>query len=126
MKVRDAGIVVLGVLLSVRAVIAWSGTPQGNALQGEKLFMREGCYTCHGTTAVGSIISGPQLAPEVVPWAAFIRQLRTPYNSWRYGNVGMPRFGKGVLTTAQAADLYAYLLSIKPGPTAAQVPLLRK
>ena len=126
MNIRGAWTVMLGLLLCTGAAAVSSATPSGNASEGKRLFMREGCYTCHGTTGVGSIISGPQIAPGVVPWVAFIHQLRTPYNSWRYGNVGMPKFGKGVLTEAQAADIYSYLSSIKPGQAATQIPLLRK
>ncbi len=119
-------VTMLGLILCATSAIAWSAPPPGNAARGKKAFMKEGCYTCHGTTGVGSIIAGPQLAPGLVPWDAFLRQLRSPYNSWRYGNVGMPEFGSGVLTNTEAADIYAYLASIKPGPTAAQIPLLHK
>lgn len=126
MNMRRSCFALAGWLVFAGVATAWSATPPGNSVQGHRLFMEEGCFTCHGTTGMGSIISGPQIAPGAVPWIAFMRQLRTPYNSWRYGNVGMPRFGKDVLTDSQAADIYAYLLSIKPGPSAAQVPLLRQ
>lgn len=123
---RGVSIAILGVLLSAGPAVTWSVTPPGNAVRGKRLFVKEGCASCHGTTGAGSLVSAPRIAPDPVSWMAFIRQLRHPYDSGRYGSLGMPMFGRSLLTDAQAADIYAYLTSIRPGPTAAQIPLLGK
>jgi len=97
----------------------------GDAARGRQLFLREGCYTCHGTLGAGAI-TGPRLAPGPIPWTAFLYQLRHPRGTPPYQNIRMPEFGPRVLTDAQAADVYAYLVSIAPGPPAAKIPLLNE
>ena len=120
---RGATGAILGLLLSLTVGAA---IPAGNAASGKTLFIREGCASCHGTSGAGALVSAPEIAPDPAPWSAFIRQLRRPLNSGRYGTLGMPRFGNAILTEAQAADIYAYLLSIKSGSPASQIPLLRR
>lgn len=98
------------------ACAAWAGSP-GEAANGKKLFMRDGCYACHGTQGAGGGIAGPQLAPNLPPFEAVLMQLRDPANR-------MPPYSDKVLSDTEAADIYAYLTSILPGSPAGQIPLL--
>lgn len=99
------------------------GAPAGNAQRGKRLYLAVGCYECHGTTGAGAT-TGPQIAPNPVPFPAFVYQLRHPLGSPPYGNIKMPRYGETVLSDSQAADIYAYLASIGPSPPASKIPLL--
>ena len=109
---------------SVRAAEPQVSAPAANARHGQQLYMAEGCYECHGTRGAGALNNGPQIAPNPIAWTAFLYQMRNPIGAPRYGNMKMPKYGPGVLSDAEIADIYAYVVSIKPGPSAASIPLL--
>ena len=83
--------------------------PSAEAEHGHALFVTIGCYECHGTVGQGSRSAGPRLAPQPVPFEAFLHELRHPINE-------MPPYVAAVLSDDDARDIYAYLESI-PGPT---------
>jgi len=81
--------------------------------------MKYQCYTCHGTVGQGGERgAGPKLAPNPFPWEGFRLQVRTPRQD-------MPAYRAAQLDDRELADIYAYVISIKPGPAAASVPLLK-
>ncbi len=91
--------------------------PAGSAENGHKVYMKYMCYTCHGTVGQGADRgTGPKLAPNPVSFATFQAQLRTPRQD-------MPPYRKEFVSDQEVADLYAYLLSIKPSPAAKDLPL---
>jgi hypothetical protein len=57
------------------------------------------------------------IAPNPFPWAAFEVQVRKP-------RLDMPAYREAFVSAQELADMYAYLLSIKPAPTAKEIPLL--
>ena len=87
---------------------AQSPAPPGDAANGYKLFMADGCYQCHGTVGQGSRGTGPRLAPNPLPYENFAAQVRKPANT-------MPPYTPLVLNDAQLSDIYAYVSSL-PGP----------
>ena len=114
---RDLSAVV-GLVLASLALVSAAGPPApGNAANGKRLFMRDRCYTCHGTQGAGGGIAGPRLAPNPLPFQGFLMQLRHPANR-------MPPYTEKVLSDEEAADIYAYLRSIPPGRPAGEIPLL--
>ena len=99
---------------------AWAQTPQGSAERGRKIYMDVGCYACHGSVGQGGERgAGPKIAPNPFPYEAFAFQTRRPRNS-------MPRYPVEFVSDQQLADIYAYVTSIKPGPAAKDIPLLRE
>jgi len=97
----------------VTAVLA-GGTPAqaqvalpGDAVNGKRVYMADGCYQCHGTVGQGSRPTGPHLAPNPLPYEAFAGQVRRPVNA-------MPPYTSVVLSEQDLADIYAYLVSIPP------------
>jgi mono/diheme cytochrome c family protein len=94
------------------SVSAQSPAPPGDAANGYKLYMADGCYQCHGTVGQGSRGTGPRLAPNPMPYENFTAQLRKPANT-------MPPYTVLVLSDAQLADIYAYVSSL-PGPAKAE------
>jgi ubiquinol-cytochrome c reductase cytochrome c subunit len=110
----------------VAAALAWAATltvahaqdaPAGSAERGQKIFQHQLCFNCHGTVGQGGGVAGPKIAPQPFPWPAFAQQVRTPRQ-------GMPPYTTKNLPDQDLADIYAYLLSIKPGARAADIPLL--
>jgi mono/diheme cytochrome c family protein len=97
---------------------AIAAPPAGNAEQGRALFMKNMCWTCHGTAGQGGDRgSGPRIAYDVWPWEGFAQQVRHPRES-------MPRYDAKHLTDAELGDIYAYITSMKAGPKAKDIPLL--
>jgi len=109
---------VLGIAASGGWIAASAqGTPHGDAKVGQMLWMRDGCYSCHGTVGEGGI-AGPKLAPNPLPFSVVIYQLRTPVDV-------MPAYSTLILTDQDAANIYAYLGSIPPGESASEIPALK-
>jgi len=91
---------------------AQENQPAGNA-------ERYQCYTCHGTVGQGADRgTGPKLAPKPLAYRAFLLQVRTPRQD-------MPAYRKAFVSDEELADIYAYLLSIKPSPDLKDIPLLQ-
>jgi ubiquinol-cytochrome c reductase cytochrome c subunit len=102
-------IVSLAVLIgSCGLALAQAPALAGDAANGYKLYMADGCYQCHGTVGQGSRGTGPRLAPSPMPYENFAAQLRKPANT-------MPPYTALVLSETQLADIYAYVSSL-PGP----------
>jgi ubiquinol-cytochrome c reductase cytochrome c subunit len=105
-------------LLSMSTIDAFAQqAPAGSAERGQKIFMHQLCFNCHGTVGQGGGVAGPKIAPEPFPWPAFVQQVRTPRQA-------MTPYTAKNLPEQDLADIYAYLVSIKPGPKAAEIPLL--
>lgn len=95
--------------------------PQGDRQAGRDIYMRYGCFACHGTSGQGggeNVGGGPKLAPDPLPFVAYRYQIRHP-------RAIMPAYTPKVLTDAQLADTYAYVASIRPGKVADAIPLLK-
>ena len=94
--------------------------PPGDAARGKAAFMKQGCYTCHGTAGQGGDRgSGPRIAYDVFPWEAFTMAVRRPRES-------MPRFTAEHLPDPDLADIYAYVAGQKRGAKASEIPLLKE
>ena len=109
-------------LLSAAAAVAQTaqslGAPAGDATRGERVYMEQLCYTCHGTVGQGGERgAGPKIAPDPFPYEAFAAQTRRPRSS-------MPRYPVEMLSDQELADIYAYVASIKARP-AKDIPALR-
>jgi len=102
--------------LAAGLLVAPGATLAASAENGKQVFMRAGCWQCHGT--VGGA-AGPKLAPDPLPFDALSSFVRTT-------NRQMPAYREEVLSDADLADLYAYLNSIPQGPDAKTIPLLNQ
>jgi mono/diheme cytochrome c family protein len=109
-------LVTLSVVLGAGISVCFAADPPGNAARGQQLYYATGCYQCHGTRGAGG--AGPRLAPGPLPIEAFKLQLRHP-------RVRMPVYTAVVMSDADIADIYAYLLRIPHGKSAAEIPLLK-
>jgi len=89
----------------------------GNAENGKKLFVRNGCWECHGYAGQGSR-DGAKLAGEVLYEQAFLRYVRKPAGS-------MPAFVEKILPDSELRDIYAYVKSL-PAKSLKDVPLLNQ
>jgi len=95
-----------------------SDAPAGNAENGKKIFNKNGCYECHGREGQGSVMTGPRIAPDPVPFDVLSRYLRKPTGE-------MPPYTAKVISDQELADIYAFLQSRPHPPTAKANPLLK-
>ena len=105
------------------AVAQTNAAPPGDAKAGGQVYLRDGCYECHGTMGQGSGrhgigAYGPLLAPNPLPWSAIVAQVRHPRDL-------MPAFSPTILSDQDLANIYAYLKSIPAGKDAKDIPILR-
>ena len=94
-----------------------AGRAGGVGRARERIYIDQMCHNCHGTVGHGGGVAGPKIAPQPFAWPAFARQVRAPRQA-------MPPYSAKNLPEQDLADIYAYLVSIKPGPGAKDIPLL--
>ena len=108
----------LALVTLVSGVLAGQGTALGaSAENGKRLFMKAGCWQCHGTVGQGGA-AGPRIAPDPLPYDALAAFVRTT-------NRAMPPYREAVLSNADLADIHAYLQSIPKPPPLDTLPLLK-
>ncbi len=98
--------------------IGHSAALAASAENGKRVFMKVGCWQCHGTVGQGAI-SGPRIAPDPAPYEAFSAFVRTSSRA-------MPPYRASVLSDQDLADIHAYLQSIPPPPDVKSIPLLNQ
>ena len=91
-------------ITSTSAVADETGT---DPRDGRNLYVKFGCYQCHGYEGQGSLFTGPRIAPEPLPFAAFAEIVRRPYGS-------MPAYSPAVMDDQTLEAIHTYLLSIAP------------
>ena len=92
--------------------------PKGNAENGKQLFVKFGCYECHGREGQGGSYTGPRLGPDVFPFALLSTYIRRPTGE-------MPPYTDKVVSDADLADIYAFLQSRPHPPSPDSLPLPR-
>ena len=109
----------LGPAASVAQTQAQAQPGNDEIERGRALYMKNGCYSCHGTVGQGGERSGaPKLAPEPYPYEAFRALVRTPREA-------MPRLDVKHVSDEQLQLIYRYLSSIPKGPAAKDIAALR-
>jgi len=105
---------------AVALVVLASGAlaQSGNAAEnGKRVFLKDGCYECHGTVAQGG--TGPRLTPPAIALSTLTAVVRK-------GVGGMPPYSSKVLSDAELSDIHAYLETIPAPPPAKSIALLNQ
>ena len=89
-----------------------------NAENGKRVFVRDGCYECHGYNGQGTI-AGARLAPPVLNAQGMTRYVRRPAGA-------MPAFTDKVLSDQEVNDIYAYLKTLPAPKPVKDIPLLNQ
>jgi ubiquinol-cytochrome c reductase cytochrome c subunit len=112
------GLAALAAGLVIGPVLMGSAALAADAARGKILFTEKyGCYQCHGTQGQGSVVTGPKLAPDPLPYEALSAFIRTSSRN-------MPPFREAILPNADLEDIYAYLKSIPAAKDWKTIPLL--
>jgi mono/diheme cytochrome c family protein len=92
---------------------------QGNVDNGKRLFLKNGCYECHGYGGQGGA-AGARHAQTKLSLPAFTAFVRNPAPG------GMPPYRVKIMTGQELADVYAYIKTF-PEPTPVNsIPLLNE
>jgi mono/diheme cytochrome c family protein len=93
--------------------------PAGNAENGKRIYLTDGCFLCHGRVGQGGGYNTPvpALAKTELPFEPFKLQLREPAED-------MPAYSEHVLTDQQVADIYAFVQSLPGRRNPKDIPLL--
>ncbi len=96
--------------------IAQVRNKNGNAENGKRVFLKQGCFRCHGTEGQGGGTAGPRLAPAPPSADALINYVRKPFGQ-------MPPY-RNQVSDEELRDIQAYLASVQPPPPVKDIPLL--
>jgi mono/diheme cytochrome c family protein len=109
----------LAAALGVCAPVQAQDAPPGDAANGKRLFLTDGCFTCHGRSGQGGAYNGPApiLAKTALPFDGFKGQVRNPVND-------MPAFSDALLSDKDIADIYAFVQSLPGRGSAKDIAIL--
>jgi len=88
----------------------------GDATNGKKLFLRDGCYECHGYAGQGGA-AGARIAAIGLNAPGLIRYVRAPAGQ-------MPAYTDKVISDQELTDVWAYLQSLPKAKPVKDIPLL--
>jgi mono/diheme cytochrome c family protein len=91
-------------------------TTTGNAALGKQLYLNYSCWACHGYNAQTG--NGARLLPPRLNERQFTLYIRAPRT------LQMPAYSVKVLSDADVANIYAYILLLPREPVSKVVPLL--
>ena len=106
------------VLTLAAAALGQTAAPTGDAKNGRKLFVADGCYQCHGYEGQGATPTGPRLGPRPIAFAQFSKYVRNPTGQ-------MPPYTIKSIPDKDLADIYAFLQSLPTPATVDSIPALR-
>jgi len=93
---------------------------RGNADNGKRIYVADGCYECHGLEGQGSTQTGGiRIGPPPISLGEFTAYIRQPANQ-------MPPYTAKAVPDAEVADIYAFLQTRPNPPSAKDIPLLNK
>jgi len=105
-------------LFVLPSIAAAQSAPAGNAENGKRIFMKQNCYYCHGTSGQGGR-DGARIAQTALNLQGVIRYVRKPTG-------GMPAFTEKILSDQELTDVYAYLKSLPAAKAPKDIPLLEQ
>jgi mono/diheme cytochrome c family protein len=93
--------------------------PKGDAANGQRVYLADGCFTCHGRVGQGGNYYGttPTLAKTELPFEGFKQQLRDPVRV-------MPTYSEAVVSDKEVADIFAFLQTLSGRRPVKDFPIL--
>jgi mono/diheme cytochrome c family protein len=91
-----------------------------NPSNGQRLFVKYGCYECHGYLGQGSTSTGgTRLGPPQIPLSAFVSYVREPTGQ-------MPPYAAKVISNEDLGEIYNFLKSVPPPPPLKSISILNQ
>jgi mono/diheme cytochrome c family protein len=108
--------IILSLIVAISALPTAAAAQSGSAETGKRLFMKNNCYYCHGSSGQGGR-DGARVAQTALNLQAVIRYVRKPTG-------GMPAYTEKILSDQELTDIYAYLKSLPAAKAPKDIPLL--
>jgi mono/diheme cytochrome c family protein len=119
-EISDTELADLYAFLQSLAPAVKADPSSANAQNGQRLYMSDGCYECHGHEGQGSMqTAASRIGPIEIPFGAFVAYVREP-------GAQMPPYLAKAVSDAELADIYAFLASRPPSAPAKSIPLLNQ
>lgn len=114
-------IAIAAVLPAIELTARAQNAPPGDAANGQRIYLADGCFECHGRAGQGGAFLGPvpSIARLEIPAESFVAFLRDAPND-------MPTYSANVLSDKEATDIYAFLQSLPGRKPAKDFPLLNQ
>lgn len=109
----------MGLVAIAAGLVLGLGSASSASEKGKQLYIKHGCWQCHGTLGQGGGVAGPAIVPNVMPLEAMANFIR---NSSR----AMPPYREAILSNADLAEIHAYLTSVPKSPDPKSIPLLNQ
>jgi mono/diheme cytochrome c family protein len=112
-------------LIAALGAVSWGtraqDAPTGDAGNGKRIYLADGCFECHGRAGQGGAFNypAPPIAQIEMPVESFQAFLREAPND-------MPTYSTAVLSDSEAADIYAFLRSLPGRKPVKDFPLLNQ
>ena len=118
---------VVSFIASIFAVLGFAAAAlaqnagSGDAANGKRVYLADGCFACHGSSGQGGAMNypAPAIAQVEMPVESFLAFLRDAPND-------MPAYTTSVLSDKDAADIYAFLRSLPGRKSTKDFPLLNQ
>jgi mono/diheme cytochrome c family protein len=93
--------------------------PAGDVANGQRVYLADGCFSCHGRAGQGGNYYGatPVLAKTALPFEGFKMQVRNPVRV-------MPPYAEAVLSDKEMADIYAFVQTLPGKREVKDIPIL--
>jgi mono/diheme cytochrome c family protein len=104
-------------LLILGCAAATAQTKPGSVENGKRLYLKNGCYQCHGQSGQGGL-AGARLAQTKLAQAGFIAYVRNPAPG------GMPPYRPQVMTDQELTDVWTYIKTFPEPAPAKSIPEL--
>jgi mono/diheme cytochrome c family protein len=124
-RTRYAALAVLARAAAATAAVGFSAAAfaqdAGDAANGKRVYLADGCFLCHGRAGQGGAFNSPapSLAQLEMPPESFVAFLREAPND-------MPTYSVAVLSDKEATDIYAFLRALPGRKPAKDFPLLNQ
>jgi len=107
--------------LGFTAAALAQNAPAGDAANGKRVYLADGCFMCHGRVGQGGAMNypAPAIAQLEMPVESFVAFLRDAPKD-------MPAYSAAVLSDKEASDIHAFLQSLPGRKPAKDFPLLNQ
>ena len=118
-KVAVTAAAVATIAAAALVAVQAQDAPRGDAANGKRLYLADGCFTCHGRSGQGGAYNTPApiLAHTAMPFDGFKGQIRNPIND-------MPAFPTAILSDKDIADIYAFVETLAGPRSPKDFPIL--
>jgi len=112
---------VAAALLAIGLTAQAQSSASGDVTNGQRIYLADGCFECHGRAGQGGAFLGPApaIAKVEMPAESFVAFLRDAPND-------MPTYSAAVLPDKEATDIYAFLQSLPGRKPVKDFPLLNE